>query len=150
MTHYQTTGKRSLIMKQVKSRNTKPELFVRSIFWKNRLRYRVKSNKLPGNPDIVFLKPRIAVFVNGCFWHRHIGCKRASIPRNNAELWEQKFSKTVRRDEENYRKLIESGWKLILVWECKIKEKDIEQQLLNAFYSMVSSSEFSHKILSIG
>lgn len=150
MTLYQTTDKRSLIMKQVKSRNTKPELFVRSIFWKNSLRYRVKSNKLPGNPDIVFLKPRIAVFVNGCFWHRHIGCKRASIPRSNAELWEQKFSKTVRRDEENYRKLIESGWKLILVWECKIKEKDIEQQLLNAFYSMVSSSEFSHKILSIG
>ncbi len=139
-----------MIMKKVKSKGTKPELYVRSVFWGNGLRYRLNSKALPGKPDLVFSKPRIVVFVNGCFWHRHTGCRRTSTPQSNVSLWELKFANNVRRDEENYRRLIELGWRVIIVWECQIRDKDFVSLLLNAYYSMVSVSDSSRKIHSIG
>ena len=116
---------RSANMARVKGKDTGPELLVRRILHSSGKRYRLHARELPGCPDIVFRGLRKAIFVHGCFWHRHWGCPRASTPRTRVEFWEAKFDKNRERDRNNQDALRELGWSFLIVWECETKEADV-------------------------
>jgi len=124
-----TPAKRSWNMSRIKGKNTKPELLVRKFLFARGIRYRIHTT-LPGRPDIVIKKKRIAVFVNGCFWHGHTDCKDAGIPKSNTAFWQNKISGNVERDARNRLKLEQDGWKVITLWECELG-KDREMTLEN-------------------
>ena len=111
-----TSEKRSLIMSKVRSRDTKPEVIVRKLIFSKGYRYRLNRKDLPGSPDIVLPKYRTVIFVNGCFWHGHIDCKKATLPEENAEFWSEKISKNKDRDRRNREKLIQDSWKVLTNW----------------------------------
>lgn len=112
--------KRSEIMSRVRSKDTKPEVRVRSVLHRMGYRFRVHRKDLPGNPDIVLPKHRTVVFVHGCFWHQHPGCRRATVPQGNADYWGPKLRRNVERDEEAQRLLWERGWRVLVLWECEM------------------------------
>lgn len=116
--------KRSWVMSRVKGRNTEPERRVRSLLHRLGFRFRVQRKDLPGTPDIVLPKYKTVIFVHGCFWHRHAGCKRATTPANNAEYWQKKFARNLARDARVQQELKESGWQVIIVWECELRDMD--------------------------
>src|SRR5579859_1034584 len=118
-----TIEKRSINMAAVKSSNTKPEIFVRKLLFSLGYRYRLNSKKLPGKPDIVFPKRKLAVFINGCFWHLHEGCKDAHFPKSKLDFWIPKLEGNVKRDKLNYRKISELGFKTLVIWECELQIK---------------------------
>jgi len=111
---------RSYVMSRVGSKNTKPELIVRSYLHGLGFRFRIHGRNLPGRPDIVLPKHRCVVFVNGCFWHRHKGCPRASMPSTHVDFWQSKFERNIARDQKNLCLLKKGKWKVCLVWECEI------------------------------
>lgn len=111
-------------MSRVRSCNTQPELLVRSLLHKMGYRFRLHRKSLPGSPDIVLPKYRTVIFVHGCFWHRHAGCKHATMPEANASYWKEKFEKNRRRDRSHAKCLREMGWKVVVVWECQTKDTD--------------------------
>lgn len=113
--------KRSDLMSRIHSRNTKPELMVRSMLHKAGYRFSLHRNELPGKPDIVLPKYKAVIFVNGCFWHRHRGCPNASTPKTRKAFWENKISGNVSRDLRNQRKIRRLGWRVIIVWECEVE-----------------------------
>lgn len=104
----------------VKSTDTTPELILRRGLWRKGLRYRLHYSKLPGKPDIVFPGKKVAVFVHGCYWHRH-DCGRAFVPKTNSEFWQAKFQRNIERDEANCHALESLGWKTLILWECEIR-----------------------------
>lgn len=112
---------RSKNMSGVRSSNTRPELLIRKTLFKIGYRYRLHEKDLPGTPDIVFRGGRAVIFVNGCFWHGH-SC-RSKMPETNMEFWSEKINRNRRRDIENYRKLLDMGWRVLVVWECATKSK---------------------------
>ncbi len=116
---------RSYNMSRIKGKNTKPEMIVRQWLWRNGYRYRLQQKNLPGKPDIVFAGRRKVIFVHGCFWHKH-ECKYFKWPKSNAEFWQHKIEGNVHRDADNCAKLIAAGWEYMVVWECEIKEKNLE------------------------
>ena len=125
-----TNEVRSRNMAAIKSKNTKPEIEVRQLLHSMGYRFRLHMKDLPGNPDIVLKKYKTVIFVNGCFWHRHPNCKYASIPKTRPEFWSQKFKSNVERDNNNYIKIKNLGWKYIVVWECELKNKsDLVEKL---------------------
>ena len=111
---------RSYVMSRVGSKNTKPELIVRSYLHGLGFRFKIHEKNLPGRPDIVLPKHRCVVFVNGCFWHRHKGCSRASMPSTRVDFWQSKFERNIARDQKNLCLLEKAKWKVCLVWECEI------------------------------
>ena len=115
---------RSYIMSRVSSKNTKPELYVRSFLHGQGLRFRIHRKDLPGKPDLALPKYRTAIFVHGCFWHRHKGCSRATMPSTRIDFWERKFERNVVRDKANQVALREEGWKVLVVWECELSNID--------------------------
>lgn len=127
-----TKEKRSWNMSQIKGKDTKPEILLRSIIHRSGLRFRLHDNKLPGKPDIVLPRYKTAIFVNGCFWHRHEGCKYAYMPKSRMEFWESKFARTVQRDAEKSRELMELGWHVFTAWECEVNNDsdDLLERLL--------------------
>ena len=116
-----TPEQRSYNMSCIRSKNTKPEEIVRKYLFSKGFRYRKNDARLPGKPDVVLPKYKTVIFVNGCFWHKHEGCKYFVWPKNNADFWKNKISANVERDKRNYTALQEMGWKVILVWECELK-----------------------------
>ena len=114
--------RRSLVMSHVKSKDTKPEIFIRSLLHRAGYRFRFHVKGLPGKPDIVLPKYKLVVFVNGCFWHRHENCKRATMPIQNAKYWADKFKKNVERDKLEIKQLRDSGWLVTVIWECELQE----------------------------
>lgn len=120
--------KRSWIMSRVGSRNTKPEIIVRRFLHAKGFRYRLHNKNIIGKPDLSNQKRKIAVFVNGCFWHRH-GCKRTTTPETNKEFWLEKFNKNIKRDRENIKMLKKDNWMVIVVWECEVKELESNVEL---------------------
>lgn len=113
--------KRSEIMSHVTGKETKPEIMVRKYLFARGLRYRKNVKQLPGTPDIVFPKYKTAVFVNGCFWHGHKGCKYSHLPSTNIEYWEKKITDNLERDERKTRELEKLGYRILIVWQCQLK-----------------------------
>ena len=121
--------KRSINISHIKSKNTSIELKVRKYLFNKGFRYRINLKSLPGKPDIVLRKYKTVIFVNGCFWHQHNNCKFAKIPKSNSLFWEKKFMKNIQNDEKNKENLKKLGWKVLVIWECEIKnnfEKNME------------------------
>lgn len=117
-------------MSRIRGKNTKPEEMVRKYLFSQGFRYKKNDARLPGKPDIVLPKYRTVVFVNGCFWHGHQGCKYFVWPQNNADFWKKKIGENVSRDRRNHLLLSEQGWHVIDVWECMLK-KGVAENTLN-------------------
>jgi DNA mismatch endonuclease (patch repair protein) len=118
-------------MSRIGPKDTKPELTVRRLLHRLGYRYRLHRRDLPGTPDIVFVSRRKVIFVHGCFWHRHPGCKAASSPKTRTEFWERKFHDNVERDARKMAALRGLGWEPLVVWSCEIRdEKALEQKLV--------------------
>ena len=119
MTDTFTPEERSEIMRRVKGRDTTPELAVRRLVHRLGYRFRLQRKDLPGSPDLAFPSRKKVIFVHGCFWHDHSGCKRARIPQANREYWQRKISRNSERDKESVRQLRMMGWATLVVWECQ-------------------------------
>ena len=138
---------RSENMARVKNKNTQPEVYLRKLLWHMGFRYRLNYKSLPGSPDIYIPKYKVAIFVNGCFWHMHENCKYASIPKNNHDFGKSKLEGNVQRDKQNYIKLESMGINVIVVWGCEIKqmmkdkmiEKEKTDNLANSIFSTPKS-----------
>lgn len=116
-----TPEKRSWNMSRIKGKDTKIEVEVRKYLFSKGYRFRKNDKRYPGKPDIVLPKYHVAIFVHGCFWHRHEGCKDATTPKTRTEFWLEKFDKNVKNDQIKQEKLRELGWKVIVIWECELK-----------------------------
>lgn len=127
---------RSKNMSHIRSTNSKPEEIVRKYLFSKGLRYRKNVRTLPGKPDIVLPKYKTIVFVNGCFWHRH-DCGRFVMPSSNTEYWEKKINGNVERDKTNIASLEEQGWRVIVIWECQLKKKVREDNLMKLFCEII-------------
>lgn len=112
---------RSKIMKSVPQKDTKPEMRLRNALHGMGFRYRLHDKRLPGSPDLVFPKYKAVIFVHGCFWHRH-GCKQTTTPTTREDFWQAKFKANVERDSKNVRELEATGWRVMTVWECELKD----------------------------
>jgi DNA mismatch endonuclease (patch repair protein) len=115
--------KRSDIMRQVHCRDTSPEIAVRRLVHGLGYRYRLHAADLPGSPDLAFPARRAVIFIHGCYWHRH-GCARATTPSSHVEYWERKFARNVARDRRNASRLRREGWRVAIVWECQIRDRE--------------------------
>ena len=113
---------RSFNMSQIKGKNTKPEELVRRYLFSHGFRYRKHVSTLPGKPDIVLSKYKTCIFVNGCFWHKHEGCRYFVWPKNNAEFWKKKITGNVERDLRQQNELRLLGWNVVVIWECELKK----------------------------
>lgn len=122
---------RSYNMSQIKGKNTKPEEIVRKYLFAQGFRYRKNDQRFPGSPDIVLPKYKTVIFVNGCFWHGHEGCKYFVWPKNNSDFWREKIQRNIERDKNNYDKLKHLGWNVVLVWECELKKQRRDETLLS-------------------
>ena len=129
MTDVLTLAQRHKNMSHIRSKNTKPELKVRRWLWEHGYRYRLNVKDIPGRPDIVMRKYKTVIFVNGCFWHGHEGCDKFVMPKSNVEFWQSKISRNRERDLKNYKNLQESGWNVIVVWECELKSSSFEETM---------------------
>ena len=131
MTDVHTKLQRSKNMAAIRSKNTKPEITVRKTMYKMGLRYRLHKKDLPGKPDIVLGPVKLALFVNGCFWHRHVNCKYAYNPKTRKYFWNKKFTDTIKRDIKNNIELEKLGWKSVVIWECETQDQDsLRDQIL--------------------
>lgn len=130
--------KRSEIMSKISGTETKPEILIRKYLFSKGFRFRKNDKRLPGRPDVVLPKYKTVIFIHGCFWHGH-HCKAGKLPETNKEFWENKINSNMERDKKNQHKLEKLGWKIITVWQCKLKNKkvltkklkEIEQKIQN-------------------
>jgi len=121
-------------MGRISGKNTGPELTVRRAAHRRGLRFRLHRRDLPGTPDIVFPRHRLVVFVHGCFWHRHVGCRRCTTPKTRVEFWTEKFRRNVERDQRSVAALQRSGWRVLTIWECQTRnERQLDEVLADAF-----------------
>lgn len=123
-------------MTAIKGKDTKPELLVRKFLFSRGFRYRLNHPRLPGHPDLVLRKYRTVIFVNGCFWHGHQGCRYYVLPKTNVEFWRNKIERNRDRDVEEQHKLASMGWHCITVWECQLKPKVRQQTLESLAYTL--------------
>lgn len=122
---------RSRLMARVRQKHTSPELRVRSLLHRLGYRFRLHCRDLPGRPDIVLPKHKTAIFVHGCFWHRHSGCPKASTPKTRQAFWHEKFAANVERDHRKERALHDGGWRIMTIWECETSStEELEAKLL--------------------
>lgn len=123
MADIKSKEERSYNMSQIHGKDTRPETLVRKYLFSRGFRYRKNDRRLPGTPDIVLPKYKTVIFVNGCFWHGHQGCKYFVWPKNNADFWKTKIETNIQRDETKQSKLREMGWKVIVIWECQLRSE---------------------------
>lgn len=133
------TATRSYNMSQIKGKDTQPELLVRKFLFANGLRYRLHVKNLPGKPDIVLRKYKTVIFVHGCFWHGHEGCKYFKIPDTRTDWWKEKIGKNKANDEKNKFALQSSGWKIITVYGCELKKKVKDETLRKVLTQLIES-----------
>ncbi len=124
-----TPQQRHYCMSRIRGKATKPELKVRSWLWHHGYRYRLNVKSVPGKPDIVLRRYRTAIFVNGCFWHGHEECGYFVVPKSNTDFWINKISHNIERDQHNYESLKDAGWNIIVIWECQLKKKLLEDTM---------------------
>ena len=124
-------------MSRIKSKNTKPEELVRKFLFSKGFRYRKNDAKLPGKPDIVLPKYKAVIFVNGCFWHGHEGCRYFVWPKNNAEFWKEKITGNIQRDKHNHQLLANQGWRVIEIWECQLMKSVVDNTLQNLVLQII-------------
>jgi DNA mismatch endonuclease, patch repair protein len=124
---------RSLLMARIKGKNSKPEMVVRREAHALGFRFRLHQRKLPGTPDLTFPRLRKVIFVHGCFWHRHPGCKRMTTPKTRANFWNEKFRQNVERDASVVRRIRDAGWDSLIVWECETFDRGRLKQRLTRF-----------------
>ena len=148
MADVHTPEQRSYNMSRIRGKNTKPEELVRKYLFSQGFRYRKNDARLPGKPDIVLPKYKTVIFVNGCFWHAHEGCKYFVWPKNHADFWKNKIEGNIQRDNRNYRMLDQQGWKIIVVWECELKKKVVEQTLVKLVKEIKKEEGFDIKTMS--
>ena len=122
--------RRSWNMSRIRSKNTKPEIAVRKMLHQRGIRYRLHAKDLPGLPDLSNKSKKFAVFVNGCFWHQHEGCKRANIPKSNKDYWIPKLDKNVEKQRKNLALLNKMGFKTYVVWECELNDIENNKALM--------------------
>ena len=132
MTDIVDSRRRSELMASVRGRDTAPELAVRRIAHRMGLRFRLHRNDLPGRPDLVFPKHRLAVFVHGCFWHRHVGCRHASTPKTRVAFWTEKFAAKLARDARQEAALRALGWRVLVIWQCESRDEAAVERRLAA------------------
>lgn len=120
-------------MAKVRGRDTRPEMLVRRLIHGMGFRYRLHARHLPGRPDLVFPGRQKVIFVHGCFWHRHDGCRRATIPQGNREFWQSKLQRNVIRDEMQVAALKAGGWAVLVIWECETKDPDKTAERVRSF-----------------
>ncbi len=142
MTDHISTEHRSWNMSRIKGRDTSPEKRVRSMLHRMGYRFRLQRSDLPGKPDLVLPKYRTAVFVHGCFWHRHPGCKYATTPKSNTHYWHDKFTKNVARDTRNQAELRAKGWRVTVVWECELRDME---SLAERLKKVLSAHELTYQ-----
>lgn len=131
-----TKEQRHKCMAAIRSKNTRPEVLVRKFLFSRGFRYRLNHPRLPGHPDVVLRKYRTVIFVNGCFWHGHEGCKYFRLPRTNVEFWASKIHRNQQRDKNEQVRLAEMGWHCITIWECQLKPSVREQTLESLIYTL--------------
>lgn len=132
-----TPEQRRRCMTAIKSKDTKPEMLVRKFLFSKGLRYRVNNRKLPGSPDIVLRKYKTVVFVDGCFWHSHQGCRFYRLPKTNEDFWRHKIAMNYARDFANNIDLQLAGWRVIRIWECEIRTKTKRDDTLENLYNKI-------------
>ena len=142
MVDHLTEKKRSWNMSRIRSRHTKPELIIRSLLHRSGYRFRINYAKLPGNPDIVLPKHETAIFIHGCFWHRHPNCSKTTMPNTNREYWKKKFERNIKRDKKRKNELKKLGWKVITLWECNIMKDPLE--VLNFVIDSLGDDNYKH------
>jgi DNA mismatch endonuclease, patch repair protein len=126
--------RRSAIMGAIHGKHTAPEMTVRSAAHRMGLRFRLHDKRFPGRPDLILAKWRAVVFVNGCFWHRHTGCRKTTIPKSNVQFWKAKFRENTRRDAANYAKLEALGWRVIVLWQCEVRTLEQATERLKPYF----------------
>lgn len=129
MADVHNTQARRYNMSQIKNKNTKPELLVRRFLHASGYRYKLHDKKIPGKPDLVFTRLKTAIFINGCFWHGHAGCKYFVVPKTRTDWWMNKITTNVANDQKNLFLLKLLGWKAIVVWECDLKPQNRDMTL---------------------
>lgn len=137
MADVHTPEQRSYNMSRIHSKNTKPEELVRKFLFSQGFRYRKNDAKLPGKPDIVLPKYKAVIFVNGCFWHGHEGCRYFVWPKNNAEFWKEKITGNIQRDKHNHQLLANQGWRVIEIWECQLMKSVVDNTLQNLVFKII-------------
>ena len=133
MTDHLSKKRRSWNMSQIRSSGTKPEKIVRSALHRRGYRFRIDVEGLPGRPDIVLPKHRKIIFVHGCFWHRHPGCRRCTTPTTNQVYWLEKFRNNIDRDKKVTKELEELGWEVLKIWECETKNRELNKIIDTSF-----------------
>ena len=136
---FSSRSARSLLMGSIRAKDTKPEMVVRRLAHAIGYRFRIHRKDLPGSPDLVLPGRRAVVFVHGCFWHRHEGCRLASTPKSNEAFWQVKFERNVIRDARKERELHALGWKILVVWECETKDTKAVAERLQEFLGPVGA-----------
>lgn len=139
---------RSRMMSGIRGKNTKPEIALRRLLHRSGLRYRLHSAPLPGRPDIVFPSRKIAIFVHGCFWHRHHGCHWCTTPLSNAEFWDAKLASNVQRDKRAAEQLHTTGWRVAVVWECALRASSVDETVCRLLeWIKVGSGDFESSLV---
>lgn len=133
MTDTLSTEERSERMRRVKSRGTKPELALRRIVWGLGFRYRKNTRSIVGRPDLAFVGRKRAIFLHGCFWHRHDCRSGRRLPKSRVDFWRNKFADNVRRDAEVQQSLVRDGWKSLVIWECQLADEEAVARLVRGF-----------------
>lgn len=130
MTDVFTPEKRSWVMSRIAGRNTKPEMKVRRAAHAMGLRYSLHKKGIPGTPDVAFVSRKVALYVHGCFWHRHENCRLASLPKSNPEFWAEKFRRNVERDARVAEGLVSIGWRSAIIWECETRSVEALSRII--------------------
>lgn len=140
---------RSRMMAGIKGKNTRPEIQVRKLLFAAGYRFRLHRRDLPGTPDIVMPGKRIAIFVHGCFWHGHQGCKLAKIPSTRTDFWAAKIKANIMRDQVAIDQLLQGGWRVLVVWECAVREKNSSTELMNRIRGWIASDRHDAHIAAL-
>jgi len=142
MSDIYTKQKRSEIMSKISGKETKPEILVRKFLFANGFRYRKNDKRYPGKPDIVLPKYKTVIFIHGCFWHGH-NCPAGKLPETRKEFWRKKIQGNIDRDNRNVEELKKQGWRVIIIWQCELKNKEVTEKSLNELLNTLHNKKYS-------